>query len=62
MIGEDIQSMRDQLGWSREKMAVELGVSLRTVCRWETGENEPSPLALDKIRILVAKLRNLTTE
>ena len=44
-----IKILRETFGWSQQKLAEQLGVSLTTVLRWEKGYTEPSPLALEKL-------------
>ena len=39
-----------QEGWTQEQFARNLGVTLNTVQRWETGKNRPSPLAIEKLK------------
>lgn len=41
-----ILMLRVRLGWTRERLAQEVGVHSRTVRRWEDGECVPSGLAL----------------
>jgi DNA-binding transcriptional regulator YiaG len=48
-IAELVSELRHQLDLSQEKFALRLGVSLRTVSRWENGQTKPSPLAMEKI-------------
>lgn len=50
-----IKRLRERLGYTQEKMARELNVSLVTVARWELGSSEPSPLAIEKIEKLERK-------
>ena len=47
-----IRILRDQNQLTQEKMAQLLGVSVRTVVRWEQGVSTPSPLALVRINEL----------
>jgi len=47
-----IRALRDQNQLTQEKMARLLGVSVRTVVRWERGVSTPSPLALANINKL----------
>lgn len=42
---ERIKALRQAKGWTWEKMARELGVSWRTVARWEKGETRPNKMA-----------------
>ena len=51
-----IKELREKLGWSREKMAAEIGVSFWTLQKWELGLNRPSRLAQEKIDALLKTL------
>jgi DNA-binding transcriptional regulator YiaG len=49
----EIVLLMNRLGWTRDKLASEVGVRVRTVYRWQTGEAAPSRLAtrrLDQIK------------
>ncbi len=48
-----IRELRSVLKLTQEKFAGRLGVSVRTVNRWENGQTIPSPLAMEKIRDLL---------
>lgn len=48
----DIKILREQLNWTQEKLAQELGVSVMTIRRWESGKHEPSRLALREVERL----------
>jgi putative transcriptional regulator len=48
-----IRQCRELKGWTQERLAREIGVSLNTVQRWESGKNQPSPLALEKLQRLL---------
>ncbi|WP_442937348.1 helix-turn-helix domain-containing protein [Nostoc sp.] len=50
-----IRELRQQLDLSQEKFAAKLGVSLRTVNRWENGSTVPSPMALKLIEEMLEK-------
>lgn len=39
---EERRKLRDQMGVSRRAAAAELGVSVRTLLRWELGDTEPT--------------------
>lgn len=41
----EILSKRTELGWSQERLARELGVSIMTIRRWEAGASTPSQLS-----------------
>ena len=41
-IGEKIKELRTAKGWSKVKLADELGTHYNTIKHWETGRNEPS--------------------
>jgi putative transcriptional regulator len=45
MTPEKIRELRHRLGWTREHMAHELGVSTSTIVRWEIGATTPIRLA-----------------
>jgi DNA-binding transcriptional regulator YiaG len=47
---DEIRSLRLEHALSQEALAKRLGVSVRTVARWEGGVSRPSSLALDKLR------------
>ncbi len=46
IMGTDVKRLREGLGLSRMELAVKLGVSYPTVIKWETGKNDPSPMAV----------------
>ena len=48
MKGEEIKILRKQLGLSQEALARLVGVSCKSVCRWEKG-NKPSQLAVRRL-------------
>jgi transcriptional regulator with XRE-family HTH domain len=50
---KDLKDLRKKKGWSQEKLARRLGVTLNTVQRWEMGKTRPSPLAREKIEALL---------
>lgn len=52
----EIKALREQLGWTQERMARELGVSFSTVNRWEHGKT-PSSLALQALKRLAGRKR-----
>lgn len=52
---EQIKKIRKALGWTWERMAQELSVSVRTVARWERGESEPRGIAERILRDLEVK-------
>ena len=45
-----IRELREARSLSQEAFARLLGVSVRTVARWEGGVSRPSPLALEKLQ------------
>lgn len=49
----NIKKIRIELQLSQEALARKLGVSVRTVARWEAGKSKPSPLAWEKIQRLL---------
>jgi putative transcriptional regulator len=48
-----IRQCRDLKGWTQEQLARNIGVSLNTVQRWESGKTRPSPLAMEKLQELL---------
>jgi len=55
MKAEAIKRLRSFLNMTQERMAAELGVSVTTVRRWESGVIKPSPLAQSRLRELARK-------
>ena len=55
-ISDFIRELRQQLDLSQEKFAAKLGVSLRTINRWENGSTVPSPMALKLIEEMLEKM------
>lgn len=55
-IAELIRELRERLGLSQEKFANQLGVSFKTVNRWENGHAKPLPMAQ---KLIEQKLRSL---
>ena len=49
---DQVPAIRTGLGLSQEALAQTLGVSSRTVARWEEGATSPSPLALTRLDLL----------
>jgi transcriptional regulator with XRE-family HTH domain len=45
-----IRECRDLKGWTQEQLARNIGVTLNTVQRWESGKTIPSPLAMEKLQ------------
>lgn len=51
MTPEEIKTLRKKSGLTQEEFAGEIGVSTMSVNCWENGKREPSPLALQKLRL-----------
>jgi len=51
-----IRELRQQLNLSQKQFAVRLGVSFKTVNRWENGHTVPSPLALKLIEQMIRQM------
>lgn len=47
---KEVRELREALGLSQEALAQLLGVSTRTVSRWECGTSELHPLAVKELR------------
>lgn len=51
----DVKALRLRLALTQEELARQLGVSLSTVSRWETGRSAPSRLARQRLSELSAR-------
>ncbi len=49
-LADRIRQCRASKSWPQERLARNLGVSLNTVQRWESGKTHPSPLAMEKLQ------------
>ncbi len=49
---KQIRDIRRKLELSQNKLAKLIGVSATCIIRWEAAKNNPSPLALEKLRAL----------
>jgi len=56
MDGQQIKQLRKGLGLSQEGLARKLGMSYNSVYLWERGSHRPSPLALEKLKLIEAEL------
>lgn len=54
VVVQRLKALRRARSLSQEALARELGVSVRTVARWERGESSPSPLARERIAVMAA--------
>jgi len=52
-LADKIRHCRISKGWTQEQLARNIGVSLNTVQRWESGKTRPSPLAIEKLQELL---------
>jgi transcriptional regulator with XRE-family HTH domain len=52
-LSDKIIQCRHLKGWTQEKLARNVGVSLNSVQRWEAGKVHPSPLAMEKLEELL---------
>ncbi|HEY78809.1 MAG TPA: helix-turn-helix transcriptional regulator [Dehalococcoidia bacterium] len=50
ILSDKIRQCRFLKGWTQEQLARNIGVSLNTVQRWESGKTIPSPLAMEKLQ------------
>ena len=53
---EATMKLREFLGWTQEKLAREVGISMSTLTRWESGKTKPSPLAKYNLKELIEKV------
>lgn len=49
-LADRIRQCRVSKSWTQEQLARNVGVSLNTVQRWESGKTRPSPLAMEKLQ------------
>jgi len=54
ILSDKIRQCRVLKGWTQEQLARNIGVSLNTVQRWESGKTVPSPLAMEKLQKVLA--------
>lgn len=57
-VGQFIRDLRLALQLTQEQFAPTLDVTYSTINRWENGRSTPSPLAMEKIEGLLAKMGN----
>jgi putative transcriptional regulator len=50
---KQIKDLRYRLEMTQEQFAMKLGVTTSSVCRWERGESQPSPLAIRIIELMI---------
>jgi len=48
-----LKKLRKKLKLTQQQLATELGISIATLNRWESGKYKPSNLGLSKIRIFL---------
>jgi putative transcriptional regulator len=53
---EELKHYRSKKVWTQEQLARYLGVTLNTVQRWESGKTHPSPLAMEKLNLLLREV------
>ncbi len=61
-VGELIRELRISTGLTQEKFAAKLGVTLLTINRWENGRSQPSPLAMEKVELLIGEMGDTLSE
>lgn len=54
MTAKEVADLRERFGFTRQSFARFLGCNLRTVARWETGENPPTGICLEVLKGLSA--------
>lgn len=52
----EVKQLREKLGLTQEQLAHRLGVTVKTVNRWEMGRAKPSPLATKLLNQLSEQL------
>lgn len=58
---ESLRGIRERLGWTQERLAVELDVSRELISKCEAGERSVPPAAATRLRELVPKREEGTT-
>ena len=59
MTSQEIKELRQKLGLSQEYFAIKVGVSAKTVARWERG-TKPIPLAVEKLEQIKRDMEEAT--
>ena len=54
-----VKKLRNKMFLTQSEFAKELGVSIASVARWETGENEPTMKVKKKLNVLFIKYKLL---
>lgn len=54
--GKLIREMRSHLGLTQEQLALHLGVTCSSANRWENTTVTPSPLAMQKIEVMLEQM------
>lgn len=55
MDGRAIRQLRERMGWTQARLAVEVGVTRNTIARWERDEMGISGAAAKLLTLLIAK-------
>ncbi len=55
-VGKLIRELRLETGLTQEQFAAHLGLTYSSINRWENGHSKPSPLAMQKLEILLNSL------
>lgn len=58
-VGKLIRELRNSLGLTQEKLAIKLNVTCLTINRWENARSKPSPLAMEKVELLLTEIGEL---
>ena len=53
-----IRELRLETKLTQEQFAAHLGLTYSSINRWENGHSQPSPLAMQKIEVLLNSLGN----
>ena len=55
MLNRTLRTERKRRGWTQAELATALGVSTKTVVRWERGQSVPFPYYREKLSALFGK-------
>lgn len=58
MTPEEIRAVRKGKGMTQQQFAVEIGVNVTTVARWESGKYSPQPFLVNKLVQMKEELNN----
>jgi len=58
-VADEVKQLRERLGLTIDQLAKELGVTARTVYRWESGASDPHPIYLARLQAMAYPVPDL---